>query len=216
MLHVELNWLLRLCDVFQLDYCCSPRSLESVEDRDNYTFIRVRAEKLDRTLTCVPWQHFKPASPSTGRCVQPTTGKLHFQHRTDRRHLSPRCQNSRWWVAAEPRRRLAAFAPAGLVSFSVFISTRVVLPVPFQLPARQCGWNQGAAGSCPPGPTSASALHLREHRWGVWGQRGPGGPAEGIYPTGWWTSVIRFTGCFYCADLWWEQPAEAVQSLFCH
>lgn len=61
-----------------------------------------------------------------------------------------------------------------LVSFSVFISTRIVLPVPFQLPVRQCGWNQGAAGSCPPGPTSASTLHLREHRWGVWGQRGPG------------------------------------------
>lgn len=32
-----------LCDFFQLDYCCSPRSLEGVEDRANYTFIRVRA-----------------------------------------------------------------------------------------------------------------------------------------------------------------------------
>lgn len=34
-------------DLFQLDYCCSPRSLESVEDRANYSFIRVRAAGIN-------------------------------------------------------------------------------------------------------------------------------------------------------------------------
>lgn len=26
---------------FQLDYCCSPKSLESIEERENYTFVKV-------------------------------------------------------------------------------------------------------------------------------------------------------------------------------
>lgn len=64
VLCVWLNRLLWSCDLFQLDYCCSPRSLESVEDRENYTFIRVRAEKLHRTFMCVQCQRFKSASPT--------------------------------------------------------------------------------------------------------------------------------------------------------
>lgn len=68
------------------------------------------------------WPHLKSASPSTGRCVQLTTGKSHFQHRTSRRHLSSCCQNSRRWVAVKPTRHLAVAGAATWPPFPVFIS----------------------------------------------------------------------------------------------
>uniref|UniRef100_A0A3Q3W8J1 dTDP-D-glucose 4,6-dehydratase n=1 Tax=Mola mola TaxID=94237 RepID=A0A3Q3W8J1_MOLML len=38
LVHRHPDW--RIINLDNLDYCCSPRSLESVEDRANYTFIR--------------------------------------------------------------------------------------------------------------------------------------------------------------------------------
>lgn len=79
-------------------------------------------KKLYRTLIFVGWQHLKSASPSTGRCVQLTTGKSHFQHRTSRCHLSSGSQNSCRWVTVKPRRHLAVVGAAAWPPFPVFIS----------------------------------------------------------------------------------------------
>lgn len=169
-------------------------------------------KKLYRTLIFVGWRHLKSASPSTGRCVQLTTGKSHFQHRTGRCHLSSRSQNSCRWVTVKPRRHLAVVGAATWPPFPVFISESS-----FQFPSSFQHVN--VDGTKVLLAAAYQARHQPRRFIYVSTDEVYGASTDQVSRRGFDRLVglsHTATGWFYCAGLWWEQSNEAVQSLFCY